>query len=76
MKSIRTKIIMVVILNILLVSGIIGLTSFYVIYNSNLDRLEQIENQLRTGYDNNIKAQVEIVVSELDGIYELYEKDS
>lgn len=74
MKSIRTKIIMVVILNIFLVSAIIGLTSFYVIYNSNLDRLDQIENQLRTGYDNNIKSQVEIVVSELDGIYELYEK--
>ena len=73
MKSIRTKILLVVILNILLVSAIIGATSFYVIYNSNIDRLEQIENQLRTSYDLNIKAQVEIVVSELDGIYQKYE---
>ncbi len=74
MKSIRTKILLVVILNILLVSAIIGATSFYVIYNSNNDRLEQIENQLRTSYDVNIKSQVEIVVSELDGIYQKYEE--
>lgn len=74
MKSIRTKILLVVILNILLVSAIIGATSFYVIYNSNLERLDQIENQLRTSYDVNIKTQVEIVVSELDGIYQKYEE--
>ncbi len=72
-KSIRMKILLVVILNILLVSVIIGSTSFYVIYNSNNDRIDQIENQLRSSYDISIKNQVEIVVSELDGIYMEYE---
>jgi len=57
-----------------LVSVIIGATSFYVIYNSNIDRVNQIEEQLRTNYDVNIRSQVEIVVSELDGIYQLYEE--
>ena len=74
MRSIRTKIILVVLLNIILVSVIIGATSFYVIYNSNIDRVNQIEDQLRTNYDVNIRSQVEIVVSELDGIYQLYEE--
>ena len=73
MKSIRTKILLVVILNILLVSFIIGATSFYVINNSNNNRIDQIENQLRTSYDLTIKGQVEIVVSELDGLYQKYE---
>jgi len=73
-RSIRTKIILVVLLNIILVSVIIGATSFYVIYNSNIDRVNQIEDQLRTNYDVNIRSQVEIVVSELDGIYQLYEE--
>jgi len=72
-KSIRTKILLVVILNILLVSFIIGATSFYVINNSNNNRIDQIENQLRTSYDLTIKGQVEIVVSELDGLYQKYE---
>lgn len=73
MKSIRTKILLVVIINILLVAAIIGSTSFYVINNSNINRIEQIEDQLRTSYDMTIKSEVEIVVSELDGIYEQYE---
>jgi methyl-accepting chemotaxis protein len=38
------------------------------IYTTNMDRIDQIENQLREGYDTNIKHQVEIVVSELQGI--------
>lgn len=74
MRSIRTKIILVVLLNIVLVSAIIGSTSFYVISSNNNDRIEQIESELRSSYDNNIKSQVEIVVSELDGIYQLYEE--
>jgi methyl-accepting chemotaxis protein len=38
------------------------------IYSTNNDRIDQMETQLRTGYDTNIKHQVEIIVSELDGI--------
>jgi methyl-accepting chemotaxis protein len=46
----------------------IGTVSTYTIYKTNTDRIDQMETQLREGYDINIKHQVEIIVSELRGI--------
>jgi len=68
MKKIRTKIMLVVLLNIFIVALIIGSTSFYVILTNNNDRIDQIETQLRSNYDISIKNQVDIVISELDGV--------
>ncbi len=68
MKKISNKIITLVIASVLISSLIVGAISQYMIYTTNMDRIDQIENQLREGYDTNIKHQVEIVVSELQGI--------
>ena len=68
MKKISSKIITLVISSVLISSLIIGAVSQYMIYTTNMDRIDQLENQLRQGYDTNIKHQVEIVVSELQGI--------
>lgn len=46
----------------------------YTIYKTNNDRINQLEDQLRQGYDTNIKHQVEIVVSELTGIMNQVDK--
>ncbi len=72
MKSIKTKILAVVIINMLLVSAIISGTAFYAISRANEAQLSQMENQLRTSYDQQIKSQVEIIVSELNGIHQDY----
>ncbi len=72
MKSIKTKILAVVIINMLLVSAIISGTAFYAISRANEAQLSQMENQLRTSYDQQIKSQVEIIVSELSGIHQDY----
>lgn len=53
---------------VIFTAGVIGGVSQYVIYKTNNDRIDQLENQLRLGYDVNIKHQVEIIVSELAGV--------
>lgn len=53
---------------VIFTAGVIGGVSQYVIYKTNNDRIDQLETQLRLGYDVNIKHQVEIIVSELTGI--------
>lgn len=53
---------------VIFTAGVIGGVSQYVIYKTNNDRIDQLEKQLRQGYDVNISHQVEIVVSELSGI--------
>ncbi len=68
MKKISNKIITLVITSVLISSLIVGAISQYMIYTTNMDRIDQLEKQLRQGYDSNIKHQVEIVVSELQGI--------
>ncbi|OJV63169.1 MAG: hypothetical protein BGO41_10755 [Clostridiales bacterium 38-18] len=68
MKKISNKIITLVIASVLISSLIVGAISQYMIYTTNMDRIDQLEKQLRQGYDSNIKHQVEIVVSELQGI--------
>lgn len=68
MKKIRTKLISMVLINMLLIAAIVGGTAVFFIYSSNMSRLNQLESKLRENYDMNIKSQVEIIVSELDGI--------
>lgn len=73
-RKIRTKLIAMVLLAMVVISGIVGGTAVYFIHNSNMGRLSQQENQMRNAYDVSIKNQVEIIVSELDGINEQVEK--
>lgn len=68
MKSIRGKVIALVMISVILSALAIGTVSTYTIYKTNTDRIDQMERQLREGYDVNIKHQVEIIVSELSGI--------
>ena len=68
MRKIGTKILFAGLLNmIVIVIALVGV-SFFTIRNENTNRIIQMENQLRVNYDYNIKAQVEIIISELDGI--------
>ncbi|MDW7662829.1 MAG: methyl-accepting chemotaxis protein [Bacillota bacterium] len=68
MKSVRTRIVLLVVLNMLILAIIIGVGSFYIIYSTNNDRIEQMESQMRLNYDVNIKNQVDIITSQLTGI--------
>lgn len=68
MKKIGTKILIAVLVNTLVIALGLGGISFYTTYQGNINRIDQMENQLRTSYDNTIKSQVEIVISELNGI--------
>lgn len=68
LKRIRSKIILLVMACVIFTAGVIGGVSQYVIYKTNNDRIDQLESQLRLGYDVNIKHQVEIIVSELAGV--------
>ncbi|GAA0182433.1 hypothetical protein SH2C18_48150 [Clostridium sediminicola] len=70
MKSIKGKLVLNVILIVLFISVFIGSASLYLIHKNNEYRLTQIEKELRSNYDTRIKEQVEIVVSQLDGIYD------
>jgi len=74
MKRIRGKIVLLVLLSVLVSAVAIGSISMYTIYKTNNDRINQLEDQLRQGYDINIKHQVEIVVSELTGIMNQVDK--
>jgi len=68
MKSVRTRIVLLVVLNMLILSIIIGVGAFYIIYSTNNDRIDQMESQMRLNYDVNIKNQVDIITSQLTGI--------
>ena len=67
-KGIMTKLVTMMTAGMFFISSIIGGAAIYFIYSSNMNRLDQLESQMRLNYDLNIKSQVEIVVSELDGI--------
>ncbi|WP_461206317.1 methyl-accepting chemotaxis protein [Clostridium sp. DL1XJH146] len=69
MKSIKSRIISIVVFSIVLVSVMLSAVSFYSLKKSNDSSITSMETQLRTDYDTMIKSQVEIVVSQLDGIY-------
>ncbi len=68
MKSIRTRIVLLVVVNMLILAVIIGVGSFYIIYSTNNERIDQMESQMRLNYDITIKNQVEIITSQLVGI--------
>lgn len=68
MKSIRTKIVMLVIVSMLILAIIVGGGSYYIIYSTNSSRIDQMERQMRQSYDDTIKQHVEIVVTQLDGV--------
>lgn len=68
MSKIRTKLILMVLVSMLLIAVILGSTSFYFIYSSNMARLDQLESKMLENYDSSIKNQVDILVSELTGI--------
>lgn len=68
MRSIKSKIALLVIGSVIVTAVILGIVSQYMIYTTNSDRIDQMEKQLREGYDANIKHQVEIIISELNGI--------
>lgn len=68
MKSIRTRIVLLVFINTLVISLIVGVGAFYIIYTTNNERIDQMESQMRFNYDVNIKDQVDIVTNQLDGI--------
>ncbi|MCK8060326.1 MULTISPECIES: methyl-accepting chemotaxis protein [unclassified Fusibacter] len=68
MSKIRTKLVLMVLVSMLLIAVILGSTSFYFIYSSNMARLDQLESKMLENYDSSIKNQVDILVSELTGI--------
>ena len=49
MKSIRGKIVLLVLLSVLVSAVAIGSISMYTIYKTNNDRINQLEDQLRQG---------------------------
>lgn len=68
MKSIRMRIVLLVFVVTLFISAVVGFGSIYIINITNNDRIDQMEIQMRLNYDENIKSQVEIVISQLDGL--------
>ncbi len=67
-KGIIAKLVTMVVISMLFIALVVGGVSTYFIRSSNMTRLDQMENQMRQNYDLNIKSQVEIIVSELDGV--------
>lgn len=68
MKSIKTKIVTLVIAVMLALTLCIGSVSIWSIYRTNMNRLEQMEEKMRTSYDADIKHNVQSVISALNGI--------
>lgn len=68
MKSIKTKIVTLVIAVMLALTLCIGTVSIWSIYRTNMNRLEQMEAKMRTSYDADIKHNVQSVISALNGI--------
>ncbi len=68
MRSIRGKIITLVCASLLVLTLVLGTVAIYGIYTTNMERVDQMEANMRTSYDMNIKHNVQIVVSQLDGI--------
>lgn len=69
MKSLKNTIILMNLLITAIIAIILGTISINQISKSHTESIAQYEETLRQGYDNNVKYQVENVVSLLDGIY-------
>lgn len=70
MKKVKNVIIFMNLLIVSIVAVSFGLMSINELSRSNLASIEEYENSLREAYDNNIKFQVENVITLLSGIYE------
>lgn len=68
MKKIKTKILLVVLANMLIISISLGGVSFYTISQDNKKSIEQMDQQLRDNYDESIKLQINIIITGLNGI--------
>lgn len=68
MKSIKTKVMLAVLANVLIVALVIGGIGFYTIYNQNMDRISQLEKILYGNYDEMIKEHTETLISSLSGL--------
>ena len=69
MKSIRHKMITLVVSSLILFAIILGSISISSIYKTNMNRVNQMEKVLRENYDSDIKHSVQSIVSQLDGIF-------
>jgi methyl-accepting chemotaxis protein len=70
MKSIRGKFIFIILVNVLVVSIIISSATLYILSKNNNDGISQTQELLNKNYNEKIKNQVEIIVSQIDGIKE------
>src|SRR6187397_1254418 len=69
MKSLKNIIILMNIFIVTLVAIILGTLNINQMKKSNKEFIAQYEENLKAGYDNNVKCQVENVITLLDGIY-------
>lgn len=69
MRSLRNTIILMNVLIVVLVSIILGTLNISQMKKSNNESISQYEETLRKEYDNNIKSQIENVITLLNGIY-------
>jgi methyl-accepting chemotaxis protein len=68
MKSIKVKILVAVLFNVVLVALIIGGIGFWTIYQQNTTNIAQLESMMYANYDAQIKAHTETLISSLSGI--------
>lgn len=68
MSSIKMKILLAVLLNVLLVTLVIGSVGFWSIYKQTNDRVTQLEELMMSNYDTVIREHVEVMSSGLKGI--------
>lgn len=68
MKSIRTKILTAMLVNVLIVALVVGGVGFWSVYTQNQDRISQLEELLYSNYDKVIKEHTETLITSLGGI--------
>lgn len=68
MRSIRTKVLLAVVMNVLIVALVVGGVSFYGIYHQSTDSIDQLEAKMLENYDQVIKEHVEILIAQLAGV--------
>lgn len=68
MKSIRGKIALLVMASMIVLAIVVGAASFLTIYRTNVQRIEEMKDQLYAHYDDSIKNQVEMLTTQLTGL--------
>ena len=71
MKKIKNKIAISVLATVLIVTLVLGVTSVVIMSRISNQRLDQLETKMREDYDTLIKSEIEVVVSQINGIHEL-----